>query len=185
MGRELAELLSERNGFYAFESALHVYGIYATGEPSETQPDILRWNDPDCWRSSYGDLADDYLFFAEDVFGGQFAIADGGESIVSFDPETADSAIVADGIDSWAKAILEDFDYLTGHSLASAWQKRHGGLRQGDRLLPKLPFVVGGKYEISNLRSSNAVDGMRFRGEIAVQIANLPEGSPIHFRAMD
>jgi hypothetical protein len=146
---------------------------------------LLWWNSPATWRSSYGELADGYSYFAEDVFGGQFAIVDGGESIVSFDPETADSQVIADGIDAWAQMVLEDSDYLTGHSLARAWQERHGALQPGSRLLPKVPFVAGGKYELDNLYVSDAADGMRFRGEIARQIATLPEGTPIRFRAKE
>ena len=184
LGKELVQLLSRRNGFYAFESALHVYGVAASGA-SDMPADLVQWNSPDCWRSSFGDLAEGYLFFAEDIFGGQFAISRKNIHIVSFDPETAQVEVIADSVEGWARAVLEDFDYLTGRSLAHSWQARHGALERGYRLLPKLPFVAGGKYELGNLYAAEAVGGMKFRGGIATQIVGLPEGAKITFRAVE
>ena len=34
---------------------------------------VQHWNEGDLWRTSYDGLADGFLFFAEDVFGCQFA----------------------------------------------------------------------------------------------------------------
>src|SRR5690349_9916776 len=67
--RELAELLSQRNGFYAFESALHVLGV---GE-NVLGRSLDVWNSGTSWRADYGGLARGFTFFAEDIFGAQFA----------------------------------------------------------------------------------------------------------------
>ncbi|PPK92212.1 hypothetical protein CLV92_11674 [Kineococcus xinjiangensis] len=183
VGNELVELLSRRNGFYAFESALHVYGL--SPEPSIDPPDLIRWNARDCWRAAYGDLITDCLFFGEDVFGGQFLIPEDGESVATLDPETGDVEVIAASLEHWAEALLADWNYMTGHSLAHAWQERHGRLIPGQRLLPKLPFVVGGRHELDNLHAIDATKGMNFRGEMAVQISALPEGAPIRLRVIE
>ncbi|GAA2997630.1 SMI1/KNR4 family protein [Actinokineospora diospyrosa] len=176
IGVELAELLGRRNGFYAFESALHVFGLGAA-----ESPDLERWNAGECWRDAYAGSAEGYLFFAEDVFGFQYAVSADGERVVLFDPETAGVERVADSLGAWAAEVLAEADYRTGHPLARAWQERFGALPPGSRLLPKMPFVAGGKYEVDNLYLLDAVEGMRVRGSIAVQIRDLPEGTPIRF----
>jgi hypothetical protein len=184
-GRELGQLLGQRNGFYAFESSLHVYGIGGVdGREGERTPDLWQWNSDSCWRSSYGRLANGYLFFAEDVFGNQFALSESGETIVSFEAETAEVEEVANSVSGWARAVLDDLDYLTGYPVAHKWQTQFGALQSGRRLLPKLPFLAGGEYAVSNLHSVESVKGMRFRGDIAVQIATLPEGAKIEFREL-
>ncbi|GLW92710.1 SMI1/KNR4 family protein [Actinokineospora globicatena] len=177
VGGELASLLGWRNGFYGFLSALHLRGL-----GGETPAGLVGWNSAGCWREAFGGLADGRLYFAEDIFGFQFAIAAGGEAVVAFDSETGQVEEVADSLDGWAEVILEEPEYRTGFPLARAWQERNGALAAGTRLFPKLPFFAGGKYKIENLYASDAVTGMRARGSIAVQIKDLPDGTRIEFQ---
>ena len=81
--------------------------------------------------------------------------------------------------------ILDDYEAKTGYPLARDWQKRNGRLAQGLRLVPTIPFVAGGEYAIENLHPMNAVAGMRFRGSIAFQIKDLPEGAKIKLKIVD
>lgn len=171
-GNELWSLLQARNGFYAFENSLHVF-------PSGGQdPHTLEgWNAQTLWISHYRGLTDGCIFFAEDVFGGQFAVK--CDAVHSFDPETGETEWVAADVEGWARAILEDYEVLTGHPLARAWQERYGALVPGQRLLPKTPFVAGGAFELANLYAADAVQGMRLRGDLAHQISEVPDGSQI------
>ena len=107
-------------------------------------------------------------FFAEDVFGGQFCIKD--ENIYTFDPETAALAYLAEDIEGWAAAIINDYEVLTGYLLAHQWQEQYGQLPPKKRLLPKIPFVAGGAFRLDNLYLADAVEGMKFRADIACQI---------------
>src|SRR4051812_25431454 len=94
---ELADLLAERNGFYAFESALHVFG----SGPCAVADSLEGWNSAAGWIASYEGLADGlFFFFAEDAFGAQFAVR--GEEILTFDPETAEAKVMASSIEDWA-----------------------------------------------------------------------------------
>ena len=64
MGVDLLELLSQKNGFYAFESALHVFSTRS--DPPEIG--INEWNAPELWINEYRGMAGSALFFAEDIF---------------------------------------------------------------------------------------------------------------------
>jgi hypothetical protein len=180
MPDELKDLLARSNGFVAFESALHVFPSAAAHDGGVT---VESWNARDLWRTGFGRLPDDLLFFAEDIFGGQFAF--GPQGVVSFDPETGGVALIADSLEGWAARILEDIELLTGFPLAHSWQQCHGQLPRSQRLLPKRPFVLGGDFAIDNLYPLNAVEGMQIRAELARQIATLPEGAAVTFKVVD
>ena len=177
--RELYDLLKRKNGFYAFESSLLVRPL---GE-SVTPLALERWNESSLWRETYRLELPDLYFFAEDIFGGQFALID--EGVVSFDPETGTLEKVAASLDGWAKELLADFDYFTGHSVASAWQKTHGALEAGSRLIPKQLFTLGGEFEVPNLICVNDVKGMRSRGFFATALKDVPDGGQVSFQLIE
>ena len=171
----VCELLAARNGFYAFTSALHV-------RPSgDVRGDVAEWNRADGWRRTYGELADGLFFFAEDVFGNQFA-SDRDGRVVAFDAETAGLEPLASSVEDWVKVLLDDWRYLTGYPLAHDWQDANRPLKPGERLVPRTPFVIGGEFSIENLTAGVDHQAMEFRGEIATQIAHLPEGAEIVLR---
>ena len=180
LARELNDLLAARNGFYAFESALH---MFPSGPSSAGTMTLERWNSDELWRNSYGDLANGFFFLAEDVFGGQFAVK--GDRIWTFDPETAQTKPMASSLEAWARALLDDYEVLTGYPIAREWQALHGPLKEATRLMPKTPFVLGGGYTIANLAAVDAVQAMRLRGDMATQIRDLPEGAAIRLKIVD
>lgn len=171
--------LSEKNGFYAFESALRVfpYGI------SKFSFSIEEWNSEILWRKAYAGLADGCLFFAEDIFGSQFCIKN--NVIQSFDPETGELEKVADSFECWAKKLLVDYNVWTGYSLAREWQKVNGALPNNQRLIPKIPFVCGGQFEFDNLSAVDAVSGMKSRANLARQILDMPDDAQIEFNIIE
>jgi hypothetical protein len=171
----VCQLLSARNGFFAFASALHV-------RPSGGVPgDAVGWNREDGWRKAYGELANGLFFFAEDAFGNQFALDRDG-CVVAFEAETAGRERLAESVADWVQVLLDDWRYLTGYPLAHEWQGANRSLRLGERLLPRTPFVIGGAYSVENLTAALDHEAMAYRGEIATQIAHLPEGTEIVLR---
>lgn len=176
---ELINFLNKKNGFYGFESALHVFPFETVGNDIG----VLDWNESGLWIDFYDDLARDAIFFAEDVFGGQFCIKQNG--IYSFEPETGSFEYLANDIDEWCKTILEEYSVLTGYPLANAWQNTHGSIPAGYRLVPKIPFVVGGGYEIDNLYLEKSVVAMKARANIALQIRDVPDGGSIKLNLVD
>jgi hypothetical protein len=178
--RGLLELLSERNGFFTFESALLVRpGCIAGGAII----DARSWNEPGLWKSSYGELEPDAFCFAEDAFGNQFAVQ--SEGVIRFDSETAECQAFAGSLDEWATKILEDYELHTGYVLARDWQVLHGPMPAGSRLLARRPFVLGGEYAVGNLICWNDVKGMRARGALARQLKHVPEGGRVEFEYVD
>ncbi|WP_068685569.1 hypothetical protein [Variovorax sp. WDL1] len=51
-----------------------------------------------------GRRSDGFIFFAEDIFGVQFAIKD--DVVVSFDPESGEAEEIAGSIEEWANKLL-------------------------------------------------------------------------------
>ena len=176
---ELLEMLSTRNGFYALESALHIFPSHST----ESDIGLDEWNSESLWRSEYKEMLGNCLFFAEDLFGSQFCIKD--NKVFTFDPETGEFEYLAENIEGWAQAIIEDYNALTGYPLAHEWQQNNGVLPSNKRLLPRIPFVAGGEFTLENLYLGSSVEGMQFRASIANQIKDLPNGAQIQFNVVD
>lgn len=178
-GAELYELLARRNGFYAFESALHVFPHGC----ARGVLDLATWNADETWRTEYGELGRDSLFFAEDAFGFQFCLRP--EGVCAFDAETGDVSPMAASIEEWASLLLVDFRVRLAHPLAHEWQLANGPLPPGRRLAPKTPFVLGGAFEVGNLYVADQVELMRFRGRLSRQIHDLPDGAQVTIKVPD
>ncbi len=119
----------------------------------------------------------DTFCFAENVFGEQFVVVE--DCVCRFDPETAELEETAKTLEDWAEQLIADPDYVVGHTVAREWQETNGPLESGHRLVPKVPFVCGGGFSVANLYSIQSLRGMRLRGNLANQIANLPDGATI------
>lgn len=179
LDQQLGDLLMLRNGFYAFEGALRVFPSAA----SAMSRSLEAWNEKMLWRSEYGELLEGKLFFAEDAFGNQFCID--GDSICFLDSESAETRTLATSFDDWASLLMSDYDFQTGYPLMHEWQKKHGRIPNNYRLIPRIPFVLGGDYALDNLTAMDCVEAMRARGNIAGQIYGLPEGAKVEIRLED
>jgi hypothetical protein len=173
---ELLALLRERNGFYAYESALHVFP--ATEKTGVM--DLDQWNSDELWRKEYGSMADRCLFFAEDAFGQPFVLRD--DRVFTMESENGELEEIAEDLEGWARWILDDPDFATGYPLAREWQEMRGPLAPGKRLFPGVPFVLDGAYEIENLAEVDAIKAMRLRGKLARQLKNVPPGAKVEFK---
>jgi hypothetical protein len=176
--RQLEELLAKRNGFYAFASALHVFS--ASAAPPVVG--LAQWNAPGAWRAEFGSLAHTGLFFAQDAVGGQFCLL--GDAVQKFDPETGERTRIANDLEEWASIVLDD-DTQTLWPLVDAWQRRHGALGPGKRLVPKVPFVLGGEFVVENLYAADAAKAMHLYAQIAKQVHNLPDGAQLEVRTIE
>ena len=171
--QELSGFLAQRNGFFAYEKALYVRPF----DVSMPEYGLSTWNAQSNWRNAYQGLADNCLFFAEDIFGDQFAIQHGG--IVRFKPETGDVEAIADSLDGWADAILQEPEVETGYPVALNWTATYGAFANNQRLIPKTFFVIGGGYELENFYAFDCAESLRLRAEFAIQISELPDGQAI------
>ncbi len=176
LGRQLVEMLSRKNGFYAFESALLVRPLWR----GESPLGVMEWNSPPVWKGEYHEDFGAVLFFAEDIFGCQFCIR--GDEICTFDPETATFEGMASSVEGWASEVMSDYSLHTGYPLAHEWQDLHGSLAPGYRLLPGCPFVCEGEFAVENLFATPELEGMSFRALLSNEIRDLPDGAKIIFR---
>jgi hypothetical protein len=171
-GLELFHMLECKNGFYAFESALHVFPL-----TSAVGMSLEEWNADSLWRGGYRDLAEGLLFFAEDAFQDQYCLS--AKGVLHFHSETGTTGAVADSIEGWAENILGDYQCKTRWTLASKWQAGNGPLPIGKRLMPRIPFFLGGEYSTHNLWAGDPIEGMRFKTDLALQTRELPDGSGV------
>ncbi|GIF68568.1 hypothetical protein Ais01nite_66030 [Asanoa ishikariensis] len=171
----LSALLARKNGFYAFESALHVYPAAPVGVPGRS---LAEWNAPDLWKAAYGELAPVGICFAEDIFGGQFVLAVDG-TVDRFDHETGRQTRAATSVAEWVALVLADYNYQTGYSAGHEWQIAHGALRVGHRLTARIPFVVGGEFAAGNLVEVDAAAAMNYWGGFARRVAGVPDGAEL------
>jgi len=179
LGRQLAGLLTRKNGFYAFRSALHVFPACQ----KEGVMDLEKWNDPGLWIDYYDNMALGTVFFAEGIYGDQFGIR--GQEVVRFEAETGVAESMASSLEEWASLVLKDSNYQTGYPLAHKWQQIHGPLPRGQRLVATRPFVLGGDFDVANLFALDAVKAMRYHGDIALRIRDVPNGTKIIFKFDD
>jgi hypothetical protein len=179
LGGQLAGFLKRQNGFFAFESALHVFPAC----DEEGVIDLETWNDPSLWIRDYDGLALGTLFFAEGIFGDQFGIT--GHEIVRFEAETGLTEPIANTLEDWVALILQDYNYQTGYPLACKWQEVHGPLPLGQRLVATTPFVLGGNFDISKVFALDAVKAMRYHADLALLIRDVPDGTKIKFEIGD
>lgn len=179
LGQELARFLVEKNGCCAYASCL----LLRPFQNSKPPLGLIEWNESELWKGEYNVDLDEMLFFAEDVFGSQFCLFE--NHVCTFDPETAQVAVIAESVEDWAQLILDEYEVQTGYPVGIEWQMQHEPLSPGIRLLPKKPFVVGGKFEVENLYECNDVEGMQFRASISNQIADLPDGAEIVFEVVN
>lgn len=177
LGSELFSMLQQKNGFYAFESALHVFPVRCD---STDEMDLETWNSDTLWRNGYQGLTQGLLFFAEDILQDQFCISHQG--VMRFKSETGEVVFMADSLEKWAEVLLSNYRFETGWPFAHDWQKRHGALPHGKRLMPKTPFVLGGEYSVSNLWAGDPLEGMRFKADLAMQVRDLRDGSKVRLR---
>ena len=163
--------LKKKNGFYAFESALHVFPL-----TSDPETGLQGWNAASLWRNAYLNLSDALLFFAEDILQDQFCLSAKESGVLRFRAETE---FMASSVEQWAEVIVGNFRAETGWPFVYDWQLMKGQIPLGKRLMPKIPFFLGGKYEVDNFWVGNSLDGMRLKGDLATQTRNLPEGAKV------
>jgi hypothetical protein len=172
-------LLSLHNGLTAFDGGLRVFGT----KPG-TLPTLQEWNAQNGWRSSYKDLIKETLvFFAEDVFGNQFAFEEG--KVVYFDVENARATPFADSFLQWLSIILEDPVDTLQLMLYKSWRDNGERLEPWEHLCPVYPFIVKADPPLKELYRVNGIEDMAYKGTFAYQIKDTPDGVPIKIRVIE
>jgi hypothetical protein len=173
---ELTEMLAAKNDFFVFGPALHVFPC----DSNDLSWELVQWNMPGLSKHEYTSFVDPGLCFAEDIFGNQFCIRDGG--VYLFTVETGELKYIASSLNAWAGVILNNDRFWTGWPVAQRWVDVHGGFPLHKRLLPAIPFICNGSFELDNLQPVDASELMCFWGNFATQVRHLPDGTQLRYR---
>lgn len=173
LGDDYRTLVSIHDGLVALEGGLRVFGV-----SSSVVPDIMTWNAESGWRSSYRTLAHGLQFFAEDAFGDQFAF--GASGVIRFRAETGQRESISDSLVGWLARVLENPDAELTLPVLRQWRRLGKDLLPSQHLCPTYPFVMSGLHD-QELHAIDRYESMRFKGDFACQIRDLPEGSKVKF----
>ncbi len=119
-------MLERKNGFCAFESALHIFPL--TSEPVDGAS-LAEWNSDTFWRSDYGDLTPGLLFFAGNILQDQVCLSSSG--VLRFNAETGGTKVMADSLENWAGIILRDYDHERAGDLPADGRLKMAHCRPG------------------------------------------------------
>lgn len=168
--------------------ALHLYAgslrVFGRCKGHQTK-DINWWNDPQTWKSLYGNEVVDTWAFAEDILGNQFVFTKDG--IGWLDIETGQIRSLCEKFSDWIGLVHSDPDYYTGRNLALEWYAQHGRLSINglSHLCAITLFACGGPYSTDNLFVMDSLRHIHLKADIARQIRHLPDGTKIEIKFTD
>ena len=168
-------LLELANGAFLHGHALHLFGACA-GPPWHS---LSAWNAPDGWRRGYGSDTDGLTFFAEDAFGDQFAYSGRGGEVVSFEAELGRIIPAAPTFVDWLEEMIERPRAVLPVDVMEAQEIEHKHHRPGTQLFAYPPLCTAESREDVTIGHVDAIEAMRFRGQLALQLRAMPPGSRV------
>ena len=105
-----------------------------------------------------------------------------GQVVVKVSPENGESENVGP-TKSFNPATLDD--YFSGESLKQGWVAEKGAIPEGFRLVPVLPFSVGGEFSVANLMSVPLEEGVRYYQLLREKLRDLPDGATFTFEVIE
>ena len=102
-------------------------------------------------------------------------------------PEDSYCRIVAEGPEELDE-LSEDQDFLHDWNmtrLVTQAKEALGSLPNGRKYYLVIPGVLGGAYDASNIKTLPLIELIRLSGDIAKQIADIPDGAKVEFKVTD
>jgi hypothetical protein len=168
-------IIQSQNGGYFYGQALHIYG-YST---LQTFHDISYVNT--LLEKEYGSIFNELVAFGQDLFGNQFCFDKSNSGIIFFNSETGEKERIAIDFATWVGVLDDQLEYLTGIKVLETWLS-HDNFEFGQRLCPKIPFIMGGEYKIDNLYAGIFPNYIKAYANIAKQVYNLPDGTRVNLK---
>ena len=165
-------IIDSGNGGYFYGQSLQVYGY----SQHHAYHDIESVNA--LLQKEYGNIADGLIAFAQDLFGNQFCFDTVNDSIIFFDVEIGKRDVTETSFSKWTDILDDKLQYFTGIKVFEEWILNNH-LEFNQRLCPKVPFVMGGEFKVANLYASTFPDSIKAYANIARQVYNLPDGTPV------
>lgn len=166
-------MTSVNNGGLFFNRSFQIYGY--NREESFTNGNYINT----LLHRYFGKLTENLFSFGQDIFGFQFAFVKDSTQIIYFNSETGEREVMGNDFNEWLQVLDSRLDYHTGEPLMKDWIKEKGPIAPDVRLIPIKPFVIGGDYEIYNLRTLAFPEYLDYYSDIAHQISSIPDGTQI------
>ncbi len=163
--------IENTNGGYFYGFSLHLYGLSLEKCNDLLQVNAILAEKCSVWQNSFFSIG-------QDIFGNQFVFF--GKDILFLNLETGESEMIASSFLEWIEIISENVAYFSGCAFSKLLSNK-----QGVRLCPKLPFVLGGKYEEENLYSMSFPEYLQYYSDIEKQIRDLPDNTEFEISVID
>ncbi|WP_241825770.1 MULTISPECIES: DUF1851 domain-containing protein [unclassified Salinivibrio] len=118
---------------------------------------------------------------------GNLMIEDADGKYWRLSPEDVYCEVVANDRDELDR-LSQDQDFLEDwymQALVEQAKESLGELSEGRKYCLVIPGALGGEYGISNIKTAPLVELVRFSGDLAKQIKDLPDGAEIQLRVVD
>src|SRR5450432_3610275 len=165
-------IIDSRNAGFFYDKSLQIYS-YSDKNMSNSIDYVNS-----ILRNEYKEIISDLISFAQDLFGNQFCFDIVKRKIFLFNSETGERKLIASDFSNWIDVIYEDFDYFIGLNVLREWNYANR-LTSDERLYPKIPFIMGGEFKVNNLFASTFPNYIVDYANIAKQVFNLPDGTPV------
>lgn len=163
--------IENTNGGYFYDFSLHLYGISPEKYNDVFQVNAILAEKCSIWQKSFFSIG-------QDIFGNQFVFS--GNDILFLNLETGESEMIANSFLEWIEVISENIAYFSGCAFSKLLSNK-----QGVRLCPKLPFVLGGEYEEENLYSMPFPKYLQYYSDLEKQIRDLPDDTEFEISVID
>lgn len=176
------EILRIANGFALHRRTFRFFGI----ETRDATLDLCSWNQSS-WVAEYGDLANNIIFLAEDIFGDQYGLrytdgTPGNFELIKFWCEGGETQVVeAESIEAWlVSCVLRETPTVWDVALANAVLARGLVPSETEHLAFSVPLIVGGNSEQSNLEVMDREFHLHLLGQLSRKNRSLQEGARIN-----
>jgi hypothetical protein len=151
--------------------------IRVFGDIGQQLPSRPTWNDATGWKGKYVNIPIPGEVVAESFLGDQYLVVD--LLVARWDPESGDTEPTGLSLDDWIARMREDASTEVPVWLLSEFERSNGSLAVTEHLAPRLPFILGGEFEVDNLYAADAVKDLEWRAQLAVQLRDLPDGAEV------
>ena len=163
-----------------FDGALYVRNNFSTS----VFHSIGDWNEYSLWKKFFPeDKLKEVYFFADNILSYQYGIYD--EKVVMLNPEDSSLEIVASSLDEWFSVIKSDKVTYLYSDILEEWESRNGKILLGEKLIPSIPFIIGGDYELDIFIKCTELEAMRYYSQYAKTLYKLPDGNVVKLKIVD
>lgn len=100
-------------------------------------------------------------------------------------PEDSSLEIIASSLDEWFSIIKSDKVTYLYSDILEEWESRNGKILLGEKLIPSIPFIIGGDYELDNFIKCTELEAMRYYSQYAKTLYKLPDGNVVKLKIVD